>query len=114
MPKPVNKDVAELISAANDVVSRWSSGNLAEAVNRLDTALQGLEARERTANSKLLPPTKWEDPDQVCESEYRAIHELCRDMWKQEHSMPIIRGILHQFIDTAQNILNGGYNANKD
>lgn len=58
-----------------------------------------------TTKAKLKPPTKWANPDMVGESEYRAIHELCMDMWKQEHDIDIVRGILQQFIDTATGLL---------
>lgn len=57
---------------------------------------------------KLKPPTKWADPDNVGESEYRAIHDLCLDMWHQEHDIGLIRGILKQFRDTANSILENG------
>lgn len=56
----------------------------------------------------LLPPTKWTDPDDVCEAEYRVIHELCSAMWEEEQDIEVIRSILYQLRDTVEYILQEG------
>ncbi len=63
----------------------------------------------------LLLPADWADPDEVGESEYRSVHELCSDMetqgYKDELSASSIklrtRAILQQYIETALALLEG-------
>jgi hypothetical protein len=49
------------------------------------------------------PVAAWPDPDLVCTSEYRAIHEVCEDVTDPD----LLAAILLAFIDTASALLAG-------
>jgi hypothetical protein len=50
-----------------------------------------------------MPVADWPDPDLVCTSEYRAIHEVCEDVADPE----TLAAILQAFVDTASTLLAG-------
>jgi hypothetical protein len=59
-----------------------------------------------------LNPRSWADPDQVCQAEYRAIHELAMCVWLSNEEEPVrqrkamVRASLIEMRDMLNQILN--------
>lgn len=52
------------------------------------------------------PFVTWSDPDDIGQSEYRAIHEVCDDVYQEQQSDEAVRLTLVEIKEWAESLLN--------